>query len=105
MKLPVMKSQVAVALLVVLAALGTGGWFLYRSLTRPSLAKLGGTILVYEVDLDGYPDGKLPPGYNAEEMVTALQRRLDPTERNGIVVTSAGPLRNENCRSAHERSR
>src|SRR6266849_4778497 len=37
---------------------------------------VGGTILVYEVDVSKFKEGKLPEGYRPEQLITALQRRI-----------------------------
>ncbi len=60
-------------ILVALALLG-GGLAAYLSYKRvkPDVNKVGGTILVYEVD-----DATLPPDFQPEAMTAALERRLD----------------------------
>jgi SecD/SecF fusion protein len=70
----------------ILGAFGAGLWKWYRIATRPSMEKLGGTVLVYELDLDKLPDGRLPPDYQPQEMADALKRRLDPSDLLGIEV-------------------
>jgi SecD/SecF fusion protein len=79
--------------LVAVAFIGTAsflGWKLYRQATRPSMDRLGGTVLIYEVDTD-----RLPDQYSAEEMASAIQRRLDPSESTGIGVRARGDNRFE----------
>jgi SecD/SecF fusion protein len=56
-----------------------GGWELYSKLTRPSMERHGGTILIYQVD-------EKEASYTPEEMAATIQRRLDPRERLGIAV-------------------
>jgi preprotein translocase subunit SecD len=78
-----------------LGAAGFGLLHVYRLATRPTLEGLGGTVLVYEVDLDRFSDGKLPADYQPEALVAALQRRLDPSESTGIRVRGVGNERVE----------
>ncbi len=85
-------------LFLVLALLGTLGVVvcLIYLVTRPlTLAARGGTVLVYEIDLDAFPDGKLPAEYKPEDLTAALLRRLDPKESQGITVKPVDPHRVE----------
>jgi SecD/SecF fusion protein len=56
---------------------------------------VGGTILVYEVDVSKFKDGKLPDGYKPEQLVTALKRRIDPNDLYNITIRPLGPTRVE----------
>ena len=47
---------------------------------------VGGTILVYEVDVDKFPDGELPKDYTAAALAASIKRRIDPTDIKNIVV-------------------
>jgi SecD/SecF fusion protein len=92
-----MKSLIRISLLcllglVLLGALGIGSWYGYRAITRPTMEGAGGTILVYETDVD---DAPIPANYKAEEMTEALLRRLDPGSGLGITVRSLNETRME----------
>src|SRR5262245_17756325 len=39
---------------------------------------VGGTILIYEIDLDKFPNGQIPDTYKPEDLVASLKRRIDP---------------------------
>jgi SecD/SecF fusion protein len=80
------KLLLGVLAVAVLGALGIGLWKWYRVANRPTMEKSGGTVLVYELDVDKFPAGQLPADYQPEEMIAALKRRLDPSEDLGIVV-------------------
>jgi SecD/SecF fusion protein len=56
---------------------------------------VGGTILVYEVDLDKLPGGKLPPDWNPQELARRLKNRIDPTDLYNITVRVANNTRFE----------
>ena len=43
---------------------------------RAGVDLVGGTILVYEVDVDKFPDGKMPENYKPEELAAAIKRRI-----------------------------
>lgn len=53
---------------------------------KPDVAKVGGTVLVYEVPKGA--DGK--PGRPIEEWVTTIRRRIDPAEVGASTVRAAG---------------
>ena len=82
MKSLIRKLLLGLLLVGFLGALGIGGWYLYRIATRPTFAKSGGTILVYEVDGDQVPAGDFSP----EELAEAVRRRVDPDSWLGITV-------------------
>jgi preprotein translocase subunit SecD len=77
---------------LVVAGLGAGGLYLYRAKRpRPDIHKLGGTLLVFEVD----EDNDRLPSYQPEDLVAALKRRLDLSGRKGITVRLLSPTRVE----------
>lgn len=76
---------------VAIALAGTAAFLLMRAKDRPSLARHGGVQLVYEVDTTA----PTPEGYAPEQMVSALQRRLDPNGVFGIEVRAVGGNRFE----------
>jgi SecD/SecF fusion protein len=82
---------VPAAVLVLVA--GGLTWFGIQYLRRQPLDvnKVGGTILVYEVDQEKSP----PESYKPEELAAALKRRLDPADLTSITVRSAGENRVE----------
>jgi SecD/SecF fusion protein len=53
--------------------MGEGGF-------RLGVDLVGGTILVYEVDVSKFPDGKMPDNYRPEELAASLKRRIDPAD-------------------------
>ena len=88
------RKRIAVCLLavLVLAGLGAGGVYLYRALRpRPDMRKLGGTMLVFEVD----EDDERAANFQSEELAPALKRRLDPSDVKGITVRLLSPTRVE----------
>jgi hypothetical protein len=84
-----------VALVAALVVAIIFGWRAYRQWTRPDIARVGGTVLVYEVDTSRLPNDVLPADFDMGRLVTALQHRLDPAEVNGVVVRSVGEQRVE----------
>jgi preprotein translocase subunit SecD len=72
------------------AVLGIGLWLVLRP-RPPKLEEVGGTILVYEVDVDA----ESAPHYSPEDMAEAMQRRIDPKGIKGMRVRSAGHHRVE----------
>jgi SecD/SecF fusion protein len=84
-----------VLLLIGLGIISWGGRWLYFWVTRPTMERNGGTILVYEVDVDKFPDGKTPASFNADDLGQAIKRRLDPTADNNISVTPVDDQRVE----------
>lgn len=56
---------------------------------------VGGTILIYEVDIDKFPDGKLPPDWNPQELARRLKSRIDPGDLFNITVRVASNTRFE----------
>jgi SecD/SecF fusion protein len=56
---------------------------------------VGGTILVYEVDLDKLPDGKLPRDWDPQGLARRLKSRIDPTDLYNITVRVANNTRFE----------
>jgi SecD/SecF fusion protein len=87
---PIMKARTLVLVglcgLPILGLIAVGGWFFFRSVTRPSLARSGGTVLVYEVDTER----AIAPEFRSEEMAEALARRIDPSGRQGVTVRPVG---------------
>jgi SecD/SecF fusion protein len=55
----------------------------------------GGTDLIYEVDLDKFPDGKPPPGFDIQQLAASLKRRIDPADLYNVTIRPAGPYRVE----------
>lgn len=91
-----MWKRIALSLLAVLvvAGLGAGGVYLYRALRprpQPDIRKLGGTLLVFEVDEDDERAATFQP----EELAATLKRRLDPNDVKGIAVRLLRPTRIE----------
>ncbi len=56
---------------------------------------VGGTILVYEVDQDKLPGGKLPADWNPQELARRLKSRIDPADLYNITVRVANNTRFE----------
>jgi SecD/SecF fusion protein len=56
---------------------------------------VGGTILVYEVDVTKFKDGKLPDGYRPEQLITALKRRIDPADLYNVTIRPISDTRVE----------
>jgi preprotein translocase subunit SecD len=87
------KWSIFVGLAVILVAgITIGGIYLYRSWrSPPNIDKLGGTVLVFEVDNDERP----LVGYDPEDLAAALKRRLDFAGKRGIRVLAISPTRIE----------
>ncbi|MBV9122605.1 MAG: protein translocase subunit SecD [Planctomycetes bacterium] len=56
---------------------------------------VGGTILVYEVDLSKFPDGKLPQDYKPEMLAASLKRRIDPADLYNVTIRPVSNTRVE----------
>lgn len=56
---------------------------------------VGGTILVYEVDVDKFPDGKLPDNYKPEDLAGSLKRRIDPSDLYNVTIRPVSNTRVE----------
>ncbi len=56
---------------------------------------VGGTILIYEVDVSKFPEGKLPVDWKPEELARRLKSRIDPNDLYNITVRVAGNTRFE----------
>lgn len=56
---------------------------------------VGGTILVYEIDLDKFPDGKIPATYKPEDLVASLKRRIDPADLYNVTIRPVSNTRVE----------
>jgi SecD/SecF fusion protein len=54
----------------------------------------GGTILVYEMDLTKFPDGKVPPG-TSQQLAATLKRRIDPSDLYNVTVRPVSETRVE----------
>jgi SecD/SecF fusion protein len=67
---------------------GTGGFKLGVDL-------VGGTILIYEVDVDKFPDGKLPEDFDAQLLANRLKTRIDPNDLYNVTVRAASKTRFE----------
>jgi SecD/SecF fusion protein len=89
------KTVLGLALAALLVVALLFGWRLYRHWTRPTVAKNGGTVLVYEVDPAGFPGGVPAPDFSPDRLAEALRRRLDPDDLNGIEVRPLGTNRIE----------
>jgi preprotein translocase subunit SecD len=89
MKWPVGK--VILGLLMVAVVLGGGAAaYIYFSRGKPDIRKVGGTILVYEVD-----ETTVPADYQSGPMVAAVQRRLDAAGFGYATVLAANDKRIE----------
>src|SRR5579883_1482913 len=86
--LPLLLSAAVVGLAFKSYLAGKGGFKLGVDL-------VGGTILVYEVDLDKLPGGKLPPNWDPQELARRLKNRIDPTDLYNITVRVANNTRFE----------
>jgi SecD/SecF fusion protein len=55
----------------------------------------GGTILIYEVDVEKFPDGKLPSNWDPKLLATRLKSRIDPGDIYNITIRVASSTRFE----------
>jgi SecD/SecF fusion protein len=46
----------------------------------------GGTDLIYEIDMDKFPDGKLPEKYEPAQLAASLKRRIDPADLYNVTI-------------------
>src|SRR5271166_3019332 len=56
---------------------------------------VGGTILIYEVDVDKFPEGKLPGDWNPQLLAARLKSRIDPGDLYNITIRVASNTRFE----------
>jgi len=94
------RKRILVCLIPCLIAAWFVGFAYYRYVHGEGGFKLGvdlvgGTILVYEIDIDKFPDGKLPEGFTAEALAASIKRRIDPTDIRNIVVRPVSKTRVE----------
>jgi preprotein translocase subunit SecD len=89
------KIVLGLALVALLVVAAVFGWRLYRQWTRPDMAKVGGTVLVYEVDESRWPEGKKPESYSAEQLAAKLKQRIDPADLYGVTVRPLNDTRVE----------
>lgn len=95
-------SRILVCLIPVLAAALIVGvaWQHYETGNpglnfRLGVDLVGGTILVYEVDLDRFPEGKLPENYKPETLAASLKRRIDPSDLYNVTIRPVSKTRVE----------
>ncbi|MCS6851164.1 MAG: protein translocase subunit SecD [Gemmataceae bacterium] len=69
----------AAVAVVVHAATHEGGFKLGVDLA-------GGTNVVYEVDVDKFPDGRLPPNFDIKDLIEPLRRRIDPSNQKDVTI-------------------
>jgi len=62
---------------------------------KPGVDLVGGTILVYEVDVSKFRDGKVPADYKPEQLIAALKRRIDPADLYNITIRPISETRVE----------
>jgi len=86
--IPCLVSLVIVGIAVNRYVNGEGGFRL-----GPDL--VGGTILVYEVDIDKFPNGQLPDGWDASTLAASLKRRIDPNDLYNVTIRPVGNTRIE----------
>jgi SecD/SecF fusion protein len=86
--LPVLLSMAVVAYAYNVYLQGGNGFKLGVDLA-------GGTDLIYEVDMDKFPDGKLPDNYKPEELAASLKRRIDPADLYNVTIRPVGQTRVE----------
>jgi SecD/SecF fusion protein len=55
----------------------------------------GGTILVYEVDVDKFTNEEAKSKFDAKELVAALKRRIDPNDLKNVTIRPVGKYRVE----------
>src|SRR5947209_1178716 len=62
----------------------------------------GGTDLIYEVDMDKFPDDpnrpgekRLPDNYSPQELAASLKRRIDPADLYNVTIRPVGQYRVE----------
>ena len=56
---------------------------------------VGGTILIYEVDVNKFPEGKLPQDWNPQELAKRLKSRIDPSDLYNITIRAVSNTRFE----------
>jgi SecD/SecF fusion protein len=56
---------------------------------------VGGTILIYEVDMTKFPNGELPKDWNEQELARRLKSRIDPNDLYNISIRAIGKTRFE----------
>lgn len=56
---------------------------------------IGGTDLIYEVDVAKFTDGKLPDTFQVSELAASLKRRIDPADLYNVTIRPVGESRVE----------
>src|SRR5689334_14057340 len=56
---------------------------------------VGGTILIYEVDVSKFDKGELPADWNPQELARRLKSRIDPNDLYNISIRVVGKTRFE----------
>src|SRR3954451_17268812 len=84
---------------LVLAALVVGlafrNYYAGRGGFKLGVDLVGGTILIYEVDLNKLPEGKLPGDWNPQELARRLKARIDPNDLYNITIRAMSSTRFE----------
>ncbi len=93
-------SRIVICLVPLLIAGWIVGWSFWDYVHGKGGFKLGvdlvgGTILIYEVDLDKLPNGKLPVDWNPQEVARRLKSRIDPGDLYNITIRVASNTRFE----------
>ena len=100
------KILIGLALTVLAAGAAVYCWQHFRFQHRPTppnIHKVGGTILVYEVDTARFPDGVPPANFSMDHLAETLRRRIDPTGEAGVAVRPVGDLRIEISVPRHDK--
>src|SRR5262245_21697531 len=94
------RTRILVCLIPVLVAAGvvayaSSEYYYGRGGFKLGVDLVGGTILVYEIDLDKFPERKLPENYKPEDLVARLKRRIDPADLYNVTIRAVGKTRVE----------
>jgi protein-export membrane protein SecD/preprotein translocase SecF subunit len=94
--------KIALCVGLVVGSLIVNGWAAYLYVTEGTGFKLGvdlvgGTILVYEVDKDKFPDAQAIAEFkqHSQQLATSLKHRIDPADLYNVTIRQVGDWRVE----------
>jgi SecD/SecF fusion protein len=79
----------------VVVGLAFRNYYAGRGGFRLGVDLVGGTILIYEVDVSRLPDGQLPPDWDPRELARRLKARVDPNDLYNVTIRAVSNTRFE----------
>jgi SecD/SecF fusion protein len=92
--------KIAICVLPILAGIAVVGWALKKYEAGEGGFNLGvdlvgGTILVYEVDVSRWPNGVKPNEYSVAKLTAQLKKRIDPADLYNVTIRPVSDTRVE----------